>query len=514
MHLQRIHILTGVLVVVCVAGVGVYLQTKTEQRYQSVSVVRGDIVQEVLASGNVEAPTTVDLHFKSSGRMVALDAAVGQHVVAGTVLATQDTAVLDAQLAQAQASVSAAQAVLRTLQSGATPQAVAVSQANLATAKQGLANAYTSVGSTLADAYAKSTDAVSNQLASFFSNAQTTTPQITFLISDSQAATNMVSQRTQAGIDLAGWQQENASLDPTNPAGLDAALAHAVAHVLVVQTLLTTAVAVASGNTNLSATTAASYRAAASAGLSEVNAALSELRALQQTVASNKAAVAQAQAALDLTTTGSTQNALDAQQAQVAQAQAAVAALEAQLHDLEIVAPVAGIITTTTGSVGDVITPTTAVVSLIPDATLQVTVNVSEDNVVGVAVGDPATIELDAFPLGTTFLGTVSSIDPAQTIIGGAVYYQTTILFDKKYVGIKPGMTANVRIQTASSTNTLLIPASALTQMQSATSSAVEVLHDDTAVPRSVTLGLKSQGGMVEVLSGLSAGEQVVVGTN
>jgi len=124
------------------------------------------------------SPTTTDLHFQTSGKMTALDVAVNQKVTAGQVLAQQDTTVLQAQLAQARAAVAGAEASLQKLEVGATSQTIAVSNAALTAVQQGLQNSYATVPTTLADAYAKANDAVTNQLAPIFSNAQTATPQL------------------------------------------------------------------------------------------------------------------------------------------------------------------------------------------------------------------------------------------------------------------------------------------------------------------------------------------------
>ncbi len=477
--------------------------------YTTAAVVRAPIVEEAFASGNVESPTTADLAFKASGKIVALTVSVGQHVAAGAVLAKQDASVLEAQYTQARANVSAAQAALGTLEGGATPQTIAVSQAALASAEQSLANAYATVGSTLADASAKANDAVVNQLARFFTNGNTNNPVLTFDLGDFALKNRIVAERAAANETLAALARIPAAT--ATPAVLDAALASADNSISNLQALLTDAVSAAGKSVSLSTTDATAYRASAATGLSEVNAALAEVQALEHSIALAETSVASANASLNLTTASSTQTSIDAQTAAVAAAQANADAIAAQIRDLEIIAPASGTITDTNGTVGEVVGPNTAVVSLMPDAKLEVKVNVSEDNVVEVAVGDPATIELDAFPAGTVFNGTVSEIDPAATIVGGAVYYQTTIFFAKDYPDIRAGMTANAWIETASSSSALIVPVSALAS--TGTSTTVMVLENGVPVTRAVTVGIKSQDGMAEILSGLSAGEKVVTGS-
>ena len=512
MSTRNVVVVVGFIILVAIGG-GLYYRAASKTSYQLATVTRGSITQQVLASGNVQSPTTTDLHFQSSGRMVALNVAVNQQVSAGDVLARQDTSILQAQLAQAQAAVAGAEATLQKLEAGATPQMLAVSDAALITAQQGLQNSYATVPTTLADAYAKANDAVMSELASLFSNAQTIAPQLTFTISDSQVGSDAVAERIQAASELAAWRSQLVGMqDTSDSSSLDQSLAQANAHLGPIQSLLTTTVTAVADNTNLSSANAVAYRTSAAAGLSETNAAITEVRALEQTINSQKATIAQAQAQLDLTSASSTVNDIAVAQAGVAQAQANIAVIEAQIKDLEIVAPSDGVVTATNGNIGEVVTPDVAVVSIIPQGVLQVKVNVSEDNIVGIALGQPARIELDAFPSGTEFMGTVSEIDPAQTVIGGAIYYQTTLLFDQKYPGIKPGMTANVWIDTGYATSTLIIPASAITQNGANTS--VQVYQNGAVTTLSVSTGLKDQNGNVEITAGLSEGERVVTANN
>lgn len=502
-------------IVLVVVGTGIwwfFFRTVGQSPYMLAVVRRGSITQEALASGRVQSPTTIHLHFRGSGKIVSLRAQVSQSVRAGDVLATQDTGVLLAQRAQALSAVNAATAALRKAQAGATPQSIAVSRAQLAVAQQALQNSYTTVANTLADAYAKGNDAVVNQLALFFSNAQSQNPQLTFSISDAQVATNIVTERLQTGADLSAWQGEIAEVaGVTDPGQLDRIMSQANTHLASIQALLNTSITAVSDNISLSTANATTYRTNAAAGLTEVNTALAAIKTLQQAIASQKAAIAQAQAQLDLTTASTTVNDLDVAQAQVEQVQAAVAVIDAQIRDLEIVAPVAGIVTDTIGTVGEIVGPDVNVVNLMPQNALEVKVNVSEDNVVGVRVGNRVRIKLDAFPGAMDFAGTVSEVDPAETIIGGAVYYQTAIVFAQHYDGVKSGMTANVWIDTGSASSTLLIPASALSRTDGGVS--VQVIEQGKPVSHPVSVGLKDQNGMVQILSGLSEGQQVVTGS-
>lgn len=508
MKLAPRHLSFVAITIVIVAASYIFF-VPNSAHYTTVAVTRATITQEVLASGRVGSPTVASLAFKGGGKIVALNAAVGEHVMAGTLLALQDSGVLNAQLAQARAQVSAATAGLDKLTVGATPQVIAVSRAQVNAAQLALTNSYASVETTLADAQMKASDAVVNQLARFFTDSKTSNPRLTFLVTDYTLSNRLTTERGAATIEIDVWQQQARSIGSTTGAR-DQALALADAHLGTLRALGNDAVSAVSASSGLSTSDAAAYRASAAAGLAEINAARTEIEELQHTIVAQASAVTTAQANLDLIMASSTTNDINVQQAAIAAALANAAAIAAQVHDLQIIAPFSGVVTNTNGSVGEVVGPSTVVVSLMPDAKLQVKVNVSEDNVVKVASGDPVRIELDAFPTGTIFTGRVGTIDPAETISGGAVYYQTTIVFDGSASGVRSGMTANIFITTASANDALIIPASALTTLGATTT--VQVLQGATPITRTITTGISGQGGMVQVLSGLTEGEQVVTG--
>ena len=491
------------------AGWWVYVRLQPPA-YTLVTVTRGPVGSEVLATGNLEAPTTSDLYFKTIGKLAALNVHTGESVAAGTILARQNSRLFDAQFAQAEAAIKAATANLNEVRSGATPQTVAVSRAQVTVAQQSLNNAYATVPSTLADAYAKATDAVTTQLARFFLNGQTANPQLAFTLGNGILQTVLLADRASVNDALATWAKESAALTFSESSSkYNAVLAQAAAHLSVVQKLMSDAVAAVAGNTGLSGTDAADYRAAASMGLSETNAAIAEVRTLSNNIGSAEALLAQAESQLSLTAASSTVNNVAAAEAAVQEADANAAAISAQARDLEIIAPFDGVITDTHGSVGEVVGPGTTVVSLIPKAPLEIKANVSEDNIVGVAVGDMVRIDLDAFPNTTNFYGTVSQIDPAGTTISGSVYYKTTILLATSSPSMRPGMTANVWIETASSTDALLVPASAL--QMNGTSTTVEIFRQGKPVYQPIETGIVGGNGMVQVIAGVSEGDQIAI---
>lgn len=82
-------------------------------QFRRETVARGPVVREVTATGRVEASASVQVGAQISGRIASVEVDFNERVHRGRVLARFDTQNLDAQVAQARASVKAAAAALQ-----------------------------------------------------------------------------------------------------------------------------------------------------------------------------------------------------------------------------------------------------------------------------------------------------------------------------------------------------------------------------------------------------------------
>jgi HlyD family secretion protein len=499
-------VLGGIAVVVVIGGFAL-LNHKT-QKYQLITVTQGPITETVSVTGNTTPTQSVSLGFQNSGTVAHVYYQLGDKVSAGSVIAQLNVAQLSAALQQAQANVDAQQAQLAGLKAGAQPQDIAASQAALAQAQQNLANLYAGISDAATSGYAKANDAVRTQLSTLFSNAETNQPQLTFQTTNGQAANDAASARVAASTELNAWQQELLAISPSSsPTVLAATLKNDVAHLAVIQNLLSKVSTALDGEINLSASQLATDKANVSAGLTETNAAVSSLNTISQNIASQQSTVAQAQAQLALKQAGSTPEAIAAQQAQVEQAQAGVASALANLQGSEIIAPISGTVIQQDAKIGQLASPGTPLVSVIGNGGFEVDAGVSETDVGKLAVGDKVTMTLDAFP-NETFVGTVFYIAPAQTDTQGVISYLIKISFDTPDARLKSGLTANIDIQTKVEQNALILPQYAILQNDNGT--FVETLIGGVSTTTPVVLGIQDQSGNVEILSGVTVGEQVV----
>ncbi len=201
---------------------------------------------------------------------------------------------------------------------------------------------------------------------------------------------------------------------------------------------------------------------------------------------------------------------LKAQKAIVEQAFAEVEVQMMKIKEMVLVAPIDGSIISSNSEVGEIAKPETVIVSVASMGKLQIDVDIPETTIANVKIGQVVKIKLDAFDDATEWVGKVTEIDSAGTVKGGTIYYKTTVVLEKDDERIKSGMTANVWIKTDISENTLFVPVSAIQKKDG--KKIIQVLEGKLVVEKEVTTGLKNDVGMIEITSGLSQGEQIILG--
>jgi multidrug resistance efflux pump len=128
-------------------------------------------------------------------------------------------------------------------------------------------------------------------------------------------------------------------------------------------------------------------------------------------------------------------------------AHANVTAAEAALELYELRAPFDGILLSLDLAVGESVAPTSPIAFLADTSLWTVeTRDLAEIDVAKVAIGDKATIELDAFP-GEAFQGTVTEVDPVGREYLGDMTYKVTIALEEADPRFLWNMTATVNIE-------------------------------------------------------------------
>lgn len=179
-----------------------------------------------------------------------------------------------------------------------------------------------------------------------------------------------------------------------------------------------------------------------------------------------------------------------------------------QLKDTKITTPISGVVTARMVDVGSMVMgapQATLVANVVDISKLKVKVNVSEKEAFKLKVGDQVDVTSEVYR-GVTLDGKIETIsskgDEAHT------YPVEIVIANPSKYPLKAGMFARVFFKTIQRNEVMAIPREAL--VGSVKAPQVFVVENGVAKIRNVVLGAEF-GTSVELISGLSAGETIVV---
>ncbi len=234
-----------------------------------------------------------------------------------------------------------------------------------------------------------------------------------------------------------------------------------------------------------------------------------QIESAQSRISAAEEALEVAEAQRDKVLSGADEHDIALNMARIRQAQAAIDSIDQQIKNSQILAPMDGIITDIAFKVGEQIAPNQTLYTLLGNGEYDIEVLISEADINKVKVGDPAEISLDAFGDETLFPGSVLFVEPAETTVQDVIYYKVKVGLEKNDAAIKPGMTANVTITTNRKANVFHIPSRAVID-KGAEGSFVRLLVANAEKEQKIITGLRGDGGDIEVVDGLKAGDVVI----
>ncbi len=497
-----------IALIIAVLGAGSYfLFRKKTSALQFVTIKRGDVVEEVSVTGRVKASENVALAFEKSGKVSWVNVKVGDHVGAGWALVLLSGGDLEAQLAQAEASVKAEKAKLAKLKRGARPEELEIEVVKVKNAGIAVESAKNNAVEILRDVYTKADDTVRRRIDQFFLNPRTPSATLTFT-PGLQLKSDIEVGRTAIEPLLVRWESELDSLSlASNFLG---ETLRAKQNLTVIKSFLDAVALAVNGltaNSNFTQATIDAWKGDISTARTNVNAAFSSLAAAEEKLRVAESNLSFANEEYNLTKAGSTEEDINAQMAVLEGAQAQVKNIQADLSKNVIFAPFSGVVTKQEAKIGEIVASNAPLISLQSDGAYEIESNVPEVDISKIKVGDPVSITLDAFS-GEYFPGKVVAVDPAETIVDGVVNFKVTILFDTVTPRLKSGLTANLNIETLRKSGVLVLPQFAIIENDSGTFIRKMENGKPTDIP--VTLGIRGRDGDVEVISGLAEGDQVV----
>jgi HlyD family secretion protein len=215
--------------------------------------------------------------------------------------------------------------------------------------------------------------------------------------------------------------------------------------------------------------------------------------------------LAQAELALALAKKPFTETDFDMARAQVKLAEAAVELANTQMEETTIRAPFDGVVAELYITEGSMAGPQ-APAALFVSKQVEVVFNIEESRISQVKEGQNAALRVAAYP-GQDFPAVVTSVAPVADADSHTFMVKVTPI-DDEYL-LRSGMFADLSLLVEEKQATLLVPRAAVTELNG--QEAVYVIKDDATVEqRAVTTGLE-EDDQVEILSGLTAGQRVVI---
>lgn len=541
---------------------------------QTASVARQNLEQTVLSTGQVVSETNLSLSFQAGGIVEAVRVAIGSQVKAGETLAVLNQSSVRASLTSANGQLAQAQANYQRVLAGATPEQINVSQkavdaarvaynnslSQLEAVKASTAAAISQAQQNLQDLQSPTTTSdnkrssivvtIANQLATVKADLDKENRILddddledTFGVADFTSSINFKNALNQvqplldrANNSLAAAQayksDENISQAVNDSL---AALNQNISALNYAYTALQNSVVSA----NFSQAQLDNYKASVSAQLSAENSGITSIRnakqaltdaltagtnavtnsklsatsqvnAAQNQVNSARAALQQAEATLAQQKAKAQPSEIDAARAQLLSAQGTVEAAQAAYNNTILKAPTDGTITQVNTKVGQQATAMQPVFTLQNVNALHTEAYVSEANVASLKIGQTVDYTFDALGPDKHFKGQILTIDPASTVISGVVNYLVKASLPS-IPEIKPGMTVNMTILVANRENVLAVPNNAVINQGS--EQFVRVIDDPKTKSYhqvKVQTGLQADGGQIEILEGLSEGQEIV----
>jgi HlyD family secretion protein len=382
----------------------------------------GDSNQSNRFNGVLEG-TKANVVTEIGGRVMNIAVDEGDPVTSGQSIVTLDDAALQAQVKQAQAALSAAEANLAQVKAGTRREAIDVTEAALQQAQAERAGALSTLSNTL----------------QIRDNPQQITAQVDAARSGVALAEQNVAVM-QTRLAEARYRRDFYDNDKNKRETLDKEIAIA--------------------QKNLEA---------AQAQLTGARAQLAALQAMRSNPVTIQAQVNQARSAYSMTIAGEavsaahvmelqagpTQEEITLAEAKVQQAQASLKLAQAYQSRAQIAAPLTGVVAERSGHVGETVQPGVALLSIVNLDTVEMIIYVPQDQLPLVQIGTPVKIYVDAYP-AEVFAGEVvniaqqaqfSSRDTQTQEDRANIVFAVKVRLDNIDGRLKSGMTADAGLE-------------------------------------------------------------------
>ncbi len=196
----------------------------------------------------------------------------------------------------------------------------------------------------------------------------------------------------------------------------------------------------------------------------------------------------------------------EAAEAQLAAAQAQSAGAQEAASRAKVTAPLAGRVSARAVSDGEAVSPGQLLLTLVNSGILELAGQVPADDAVRIRPGMPVEFTVDAYP-GRTLRGSVARVEP--TADPDTRQVGVYVRLPNPAGALVGGLFATGRILTGTASESVVLPAAAV--RGEGAGAYVWRISGGRAERRAVNLGARDEArGVVQVLSGISAGDRVV----
>lgn len=521
--LNKKTIIFSILILIIIIVIFQFFNNEKDSPYETIKVEKGNLIQTVDVSGRIKSSQDLSLHFETIGRIARIYVKEGDEVRAGQLLANLSLTELDSAINQSEATLNQKIA-------GPTLEQINIAQKQIDSAQLALNQAQKTLEDTI--------DLSRKTLNSKYVYAQSILDDSYIKIYNAYNVASTIqrsyfSGNTQESLKVKAELRYNIEepmndiktyIDKAKSTNKEEDIELAVSKMTTTLSQILNSLTIIreiSGNSSYDLIITLndknnldlqkSYISASQTTFSSLESEINILKIqIEKNIFQAEAGVATAQAGLDLQKANYDSLIAPPRDIDIAYYRAVLDQAKANRNKAMIYAPISGVIVNVNKKQGESISTAETMIKMLSPY-YEIDVDVPEIDVVKISLNDNAEITLDALGRDVKFSGKVINIDPASTDIQGVVYYKVRVAFNENSDDrVKPGMTANIIINTDLKENSLYLPFRAVL-LKNGGQRYVRVLEDNKIVEKDVMLGIRGDDGLVEIISGVEEGEEVVL---
>ncbi len=507
-----------------------------ETQYVVNRVERGSLSSLVSGSGQVSAENQIELTAKVSGDIIALPVANGDAVRQGATIAQLDARDAQKAVRDAEVNLESAKLALQKLEQPATSLSITQAKNALTDAESALSNAYDEGFSETSDTfltlpaimsgldgvlYDNTVSASQDNLFAYADMIDEIEPSVVVFRNDAEKKYKEARAVYEAGLTQYKATSRFSTVETIEKLILDTyqmtkTIADAEKSVSDLLNLVNDSLVL---RERTIPTILTSHRASLSQYIGDTNTQLGTLLAIKDTITSSGQAIQERTEALRDLEDGTDPLDIAAQKLTIVQRENSLRDARENLADYYVSAPFSGTVAKINVKRSDRVTSGTSIATFITSQQIA-EISLNEIDAASISVGQNVSLTFDAVE-GLSLPGTIVELDTVGTTASGVVTYTATIGFETD-MRIKPGMTVNADITTASTSDTLIVASAAVKEDREG--SYVEVIDttDNAQNIRTLTGVTPRRVGVItglandthtEILQGLTEGMMVVVRT-